>query len=281
MKMRCPLLDGAASAGLLRGVQAIEDVASRISGAAQQLGVSIGALQVEQLVRYLALIQKWNRVYNLTAVREPSQMLTHHIFDSLAVVAPLRTQLEELRARLPSRAESPADLLESPSDDTDLTTLLDVGSGAGLPGVVLAICSPELSVTCVDAVAKKTAFIQQVAVDLKLPNLSSLHARVETLSGRLGPAVGNSRGAQYGIVCSRAFASLADFASLTHDALAPTGIWMALKGKTPSEEIALLDDGPAEVFHVEQLLVPDLDADRCIVWMQKRGRFVGMQSVST
>jgi 16S rRNA (guanine527-N7)-methyltransferase len=163
-------------------------------------------------------------------------MLTHHLLDSLAVIAPLRREL----AKLPAEG--------APS-------LLDVGSGAGLPGVVIAIVCPEVSVTCVDTVAKKAAFIQQVAVALRLPNLKGLHARVETLTQ------------PFDVVCSRAFASLADFTSWSRQALAPHGVWMAMKGKNPDQEMADLPAG-VSVFHVEQLLVPGLGADRCIVWLR-------------
>ena len=134
--------------------------------------------------------------------------------------------------------------------------LLDVGSGAGLPGVVLAICCPSLQVSCVDTVGKKAAFIQQVAVELRLANLRGVHARVETLTG------------PFDVVGSRAFASLVDFTSWSHAALAPQGVWMAMKGKHPAEEMVVLPAG-VEVFHVEQLAVPGLDAERCIVWMRK------------
>ena len=135
--------------------------------------------------------------------------------------------------------------------------LLDVGSGAGLPGVVLAVACPELQVSCVDTVAKKATFIQQVAIELKLPNLQGVHARVENL---LGP---------YDVVCSRAFASLADFTQWSRQALAPDGIWMAMKGKNPEGELAALA-ASVEVFHVEPLEVPGLQADRCIVWMRSK-----------
>ena len=199
---------------------------------AQSLGLVLDEAQIRQLLDYQALIQKWNKVYNLTAVRDPAEMLTHHLLDSLAVISPLRRQ-----ARVPAR-------------------LLDVGSGAGLPGVVIAICCPEWGVDCVDAVAKKAAFIQQVAVSLKLPNLRGLHQRVETLSGR------------YDLISSRAFASLADFIAGSREVLAPEGVWMAMKGKLPEAEMAALPAG-VEVFHVEQLQVPGLDADRCIVWLRR------------
>jgi len=135
--------------------------------------------------------------------------------------------------------------------------LLDVGSGAGLPGVVIAICCPELAVDCVDTVGKKAAFIQQVAVSLKLPNLRGIHARVESLTE------------SYDVISSRAFASLADFTARSVGALAEQGVWMALKGKHPADEIAALP-ASVEVFHVEPLTVPGLGAERCMVWMRVR-----------
>ncbi len=197
------------------------------------LGLALTDIQVDQLLDYLALVQKWNRVYNLTAVRDPREMLTHHLLDSLAVVGPLRRQAagQALRG-------------------------LDVGSGAGLPGVVLAICCPQFQIDCVDTVAKKAAFIQQAAVTLKLPHLRGLHDRVEKLAG------------PYDVVCSRAFASLADFVAWSGGALAGQGVWMAMKGKHPADEIAALPSGVA-VLHVEPLEVPGLDAQRCLVWLRK------------
>jgi len=204
------------------------------------LGLTLTASQMDLLLDYLALIQKWNKVYNLTAVRDPAEMLTHHLLDSLAAVPPLRQQTGGRALKL-----------------------LDVGAGAGLPGVVIAICCPDIQVTCVDTVAKKAAFIAQVALALKLPNLRGLHARVESLSDG------------FDVVCSRAFASLADFTNWSRSALkladaegaSAPGIWMALKGKLPTDEMAALPVD-LDVFHVEQLRVPGLDADRCIVWMR-------------
>lgn len=139
--------------------------------------------------------------------------------------------------------------------------LLDVGSGAGLPGVVLAIANPNLQVTCLDAVAKKAAFIAQVAGSLGLLNLQSLHARVETLKPETGQA--------WDLICSRAFSSLTDFVAGSKNALAPGGVWMAMKGKPPQDEIGALP-ADVEVFHVEQIQVPQLDAQRCLVWMRRR-----------
>jgi 16S rRNA (guanine527-N7)-methyltransferase len=202
-----------------------------------ELGLVLTDVQVGRLLDYLGLIQKWTKVYNLTAVRDPGEMLTHHLLDSLAVVNPLR---REVAVAMNAQAKP---------------RLLDVGSGAGLPGVVIAICCPDITVHCVDTVAKKAAFIQQVAVTLKLPNLLGIHARVENLTDT------------YQVVSSRAFASLLDFTNWSAQALAEQGIWMAMKGKHPAEEIAALP-GSVKVFHVEQLDVPGLGAERCIVWMR-------------
>ncbi|PQA79546.1 16S rRNA (guanine(527)-N(7))-methyltransferase RsmG [Rhodoferax sp. TS-BS-61-7] len=206
------------------------------------LGLSLDDAQITALLDYLALIQKWTKVYNLTAVRDPDEMLTHHLLDSLAVITPLQKQLAVLAGQ---------------GVVGDKPRLLDVGSGAGLPGIVIAICCPHITVHCVDTVAKKAAFIQQVAVTLKLPNLRGIHARVESLTE------------PYDVVSSRAFASLVDFTTWSEKALAGQGIWMGMKGKHPAEEMAALP-GSVEVFHVEQLDVPGLDAERCIVWMRKR-----------
>lgn len=198
----------------------------------RELGLSLSDLQVGQLFDYLGLISKWTKVYNLTAVRDPQEMLTHHLLDSLAVIGPLRRHTEGRAVRL-----------------------LDVGSGAGLPGVVIAICCPEVDVSCVDTVAKKAAFIQQVAATLKLPNLKGVHARVESLTG------------PFEIISSRAFASLVDFVNWSAGALGQGGAWLAMKGKHPADEIAALP-AAVQMFHVEQLTVPGLDAERCIVWLR-------------
>ncbi len=205
-------------------------LADRLDAGARSLGLALSAAQQAQLLDYLALIQKWNQVYNLTALRDPQEMLSHHLLDSLAVVEPLR----HYAAGRPLR-------------------LLDVGSGAGLPGVVIAIGCPDLTVDCVDTVGKKAALIQQAALSLKVPNLRGLHDRVERLAG------------PYDLITSRAFASLADFVSWSGVALGEGGVWLAMKGKHPADEIAAV---PADVFHVEPLQVPGLAAERCIVWMR-------------
>ena len=161
------------------------------------------------------------------------------VLDSLSVIPPLLRHIEQNK-----------------SSEQLTVSLLDVGSGGGLPGVVIAICCPFVRVTCVDTVSKKAAFIQQAAASLRLPNLQGVHARVESLSG------------PFDLICSRAFASLPDFVSWSLGALAHDGVWMAMKGKTPEDEMAALPSS-AEVFHVEQLKVPGLEADRCVVWMKK------------
>ncbi|MEO7885924.1 MAG: 16S rRNA (guanine(527)-N(7))-methyltransferase RsmG [Polaromonas sp.] len=202
------------------------------------LQLDLGDAQVGQLLDYQDLIGKWTKVYNLTAVRDPAEMMTHHLLDSLAAVLPLQRYLEKTGLGQGVR-------------------LLDVGSGAGLPGVVIAICCPSVAVTCVDTVAKKAAFIKQAALALKLPNLSGLHARVETITHL------------FDVICSRAFASLVDFTNWSTGALVQQGAWMAMKGKHPADEIAALPAG-VDVFHVEQLQVPGLNAERCIVWMRAK-----------
>lgn len=209
---------------------------------AHALGLTLTDVQLGQLLAYQELIQKWTKVYNLTAVRDPAEMLTHHLLDSLAVVLPLQRQLAEMRNSGSLAIDAPL-------------RLLDVGSGAGLPGAVIAICCPHVSVHCVDTVAKKAAFIQQVAVSLKLPNLRGIHARVENLTDT------------YHVVSSRAFASLLDFVTLSRKCLAEQGVWLAMKGKHPSDEIGALPAG-VQVFHVEPLVVPGLDAERCILWLR-------------
>lgn len=201
-----------------------------------QLGLAASPTQIEALLAYLSLLQRWNATYNLTAVRDPAQMLRQHLADCLALLPPLRRQLGEATGK----------------------RLLDVGSGGGLPGVVVAILEPALAVVCVDTVGKKAAFIRQVAAELRLPRLSAEHQRVEQMTG-----------ARFDVVTSRAFASLADFVKLTRDRLAPAGVWVAMKAKHPHEELAALPPD-VDVFHVEQLLVPGLEAERCLVWMKVR-----------
>jgi 16S rRNA (guanine527-N7)-methyltransferase len=208
-------------------------VAADLASICAELGLAPAPQQSAALLKFLELLQRWNATYNLTAVREPEAMLTQHLADCLAVVRPLQRHCARGR-------------------------VLDVGSGGGLPGVVLAVMMPALDVTCVDAVGKKAAFVRQAAGALKLANLHAEHARVESL---LRPA--------FDLVTSRAFASLGDFTRLTCRHLAPGGAWMAMKGKPPQDEIAALP-ADVEVFHVEPLQVPGLAAERCLVWLRPR-----------
>jgi 16S rRNA (guanine527-N7)-methyltransferase len=210
---------------------------AELNAAAGELGLEISDAQARSLLGHLDLLQRWNATYNLTAVRDPAAMLRQHLIDCLALVPALKRHLDANR---------------------NAWRLLDAGSGGGLPGVVLAVMLPNLDVTCVDTVGKKAAFVRQVAGTLSLPNLHAAHARVEAMDSE-----------PFDIVTSRAFASLADFARLTEERLAPGGVWVAMKGVAPEDEVRALPH-TVEVFHVEPLQVPGLTAQRCLVWMRRR-----------
>ena len=186
---------------------------------------------LEKLLRYAELLQKWNRVYNLTAIRSANEVVTHHLLDSAAVVPLFQKRMPQARR------------------------VLDVGSGGGLPAVPLALLRPDLQVEAIDAVGKKVAFINQVAIDLGLKNLCARHSRVEKLSG------------SYDVIISRAFASLADFTSLTAHLLASNGRWFAMKGSVPDNEISELT--LAEVEDIVPLRVPGLNEARHLLILKK------------
>ena len=211
----------------------------RLEALAPHLDLTLSAPERERLLAYLALIQRWTKVYNLTAVRNTGEMFTHHLLDCLAVVVPLRQGTGVVAQ--------------------DSLRVLDVGSGAGLPGVILAMLNPGWQVTCVDAVGKKAAFIRQTAVELALPNLQGIHGRVEADDTFKAP--------KFDLITSRAFASLVDFTRLTRHLLAPQAQWAAMKANVSAEERAAI---PADVsmFHVEQLDVPELNENRCLVWLR-------------
>ena len=215
---------------------ALEALSATLTDIAIELELPLSRAQTDALLAYLALLQRWNATYNLTSVRDASAMLVQHLADSLAVIKPLQRHLA----------------LQS----TSQPRLLDVGSGGGLPGAVIAVMCHDIAVVCVDTVGKKAAFIRQVAGELTLRNLHAEHARVEGLKLPL-----------FDVITSRAFASLADFVNLTRAHLAPNGSWIAMKGKLPEAEIAALLPN-VEVFHVEHLTVPRLNADRCLVWIK-------------
>lgn len=213
------------------------NLATQLRQACDSLDLQITSEQTEQLLTYLAQMQRWNRTYNLTAIRDLEQMLVQHLFDSLSVVNPL--------ARV--------------SVTTGTTKVYDIGSGGGLPGVVLAITRPVWQVSCVDAVEKKTAFVRQMSGALSLPNLHAIHARVEDLAP-----------AECDIVTSRAFASLDDFASLAGRHVHMDGSLVAMKGKVPEDEIkALHSRGEWQVEDIQALQVPQMQAQRCLIWMRR------------
>ncbi|HUH86618.1 MAG TPA: 16S rRNA (guanine(527)-N(7))-methyltransferase RsmG [Pusillimonas sp.] len=204
----------------------------------QALGLDLSADQQAMLLEYLAQMQRWNRTYNLTSIRDPQQMLVQHVVDSLAVVKPFAEALGDQSA-----------------------TIADIGSGGGLPGVVLAVACSTWTIHCVDAVEKKMAFVRQISGVLGLPNLKAVHGRVEEL-----PLL------EADLVVSRAFASLLDFATLAGRHVGPKGRLVAMKGRYPEEEITALQlQGEWQVQSVQQLNVPLLQAQRCLVWICRQG----------
>jgi 16S rRNA (guanine527-N7)-methyltransferase len=210
----------------------------RLAQACDVLGLHATNQQIAQLLQYVEQLQRWNRSYNLTAIRDPEQMLTQHILDCLAVVAPVQRAIDAL-----------------PKHES---TVLDVGSGAGLPGVVLAVMMPTVQVKCVDAVEKKMTFVRQMRGVLGLTNLSATHARVEELS------------AQYDVVISRAFASLSDFAKSSGARVLPAGSLVAMKARPTDEEFAdLASQTDWSIANIEPLDVPELQAQRCLVWLHR------------
>lgn len=211
----------------------------RLKIAAQALGLSFESEQIEKLLTYLKQMQRWNKTYNLTALRDPELMLVQHVFDSLSVVAPIQKIAE----------------IKKTSD----LKIVDVGSGGGLPGVILATKCSTWNVHCVDAVEKKMAFVRQMSAVLKLPNLHAHHLRIEQADSF-----------QADIVISRAFASLVDFVKLSEKHVSPTGMMLAMKAKKPINEIAELEEQTDwKVKHIQELNVPELNAERCLVYLIK------------
>ncbi len=201
------------------------------------LGLNPSEQQLALLLGYLDLLSRWNATYNLTAVKDRAGMLTQHLADCLAVVPAVQRYLG--------------------ARDVSSFRILDVGSGGGLPGIVLAIMLPTVQVSCVDSVGKKAAFVRQVAGALALPRLQAVHSRVEAL-----------KAPPFDLVISRAFASLPDFVGLTASQLASDGCWLAMKGKYPQDEIEQLP-AAVQLFHVEQLMVPGMEAERCLLWLKR------------
>ncbi|MBV8125621.1 MAG: 16S rRNA (guanine(527)-N(7))-methyltransferase RsmG [Paucibacter sp.] len=201
---------------------------------AAALGLDLSEAQVDKLMAYQALLAKWNKVYNLTALRDPAQMMTHHLLDSLSAMTAF----------------------------TGAQRVLDVGAGGGLPGIVLAIwaaeAQPQMHITLVDTVQKKTAFLNQVKAQLQLGNVTVLHARVEQLPIEQ----------QYDVITSRAFAELKDFVTWSNHLLQQGGKYIALKGVLPQEEIERLPAG-WKVQSIRPLQVPGLDAERHLIFMER------------
>lgn len=217
-----------------------EEFAKRLSIACNQLGINLSIEQKTRLLEYLENLLKWNKTYNLTAIRNPEQGLIQHIFDSLSIIPSLKLYFDK-------------HLITTPE-------ILDVGSGAGLPGAVLAIACQQTKVTCIDTVEKKTSFIKQVASVLKIANLKAIHSRIENLDS-----------IDADLVISRAFASLEDFAKLAGKHVSEKGILVGMKGKTPKEEIdKLVNKGEWIIEKIEPLQVPELQAERCLVWMRRK-----------
>jgi 16S rRNA (guanine527-N7)-methyltransferase len=209
--------------------------AAEVAGGAKALGVELSAEQADQLAGYVGLLQRWNAVYNLTAIDAASDVLTNHLLDSLSIVPHLLEKLDHEDARV-----------------------LDVGSGGGLPGIPLAIAAPPLRVTLLDKVGKKAAFLLQTKVELGLANVEAVQSRVE----------GYRPAQPFDVILSRAFAALGDFVALTERLLAPRGFWAAMKGPAVDGELTGL---PAGIRVVEDipLTVPGLDAERRLLILQR------------
>ncbi len=190
------------------------------------LGLDIGQATQERLLAYLMLLQKWNKVHNLTAVRDPEEMVTLHLLDSLSV--------------LPHIGQG---------------RLLDVGSGAGFPGIVLALTRPDLQVTTLDSVGKKASFMRQVKAELGISNLEVISGRVEVYKPE----------ELYDMIISRAFSEMREFVRLTRHLLKDGGVWLAMKGVYPEDELAELHGLEIDVL---ELNVPGLDARRHLVFLK-------------
>jgi 16S rRNA (guanine527-N7)-methyltransferase len=199
------------------------NLAEALAAGLTELDIAITTTDQERLIRYLGLIEKWNKIHNLTAIRDPQQMLTHHILDSLAVLPYLG----------------------------DAHSLVDVGSGAGLPGIPIAIARPDISVTLVDSSHKRTAFQQQCKGELSLTNVAAVHNRVENYSQESG----------FDVVISRAFSDLGEFVQAAKHLCAKQGRLLAMKGLYPHEEIAKLSAG-VSLTQISELKIPGLNANR-------------------
>ncbi|MEE9332375.1 MAG: 16S rRNA (guanine(527)-N(7))-methyltransferase RsmG [Methylophilaceae bacterium] len=205
----------------------MSQLADKLSAGVAAMGLPVSSATQKVLLTYLVLLGKWNKVYNLTAVRDPVEMVTLHLLDSLSVLPFIKSK-----------------------------NLLDVGSGGGLPGIVLAICLPELQVTTIDAVQKKVIFMRQVKGELGLNNLNVIHERVERFESK----------ESFEVIISRAFSEINVFMALTQHLLAKDGVWLAMKGVSPSEELQGLGVKNSQVY---PLPVAGLEAERHLAVIEK------------
>ena len=216
--------------------------AEKLSQGLAQLKMALPAETQQTLLAYVALVQKWNKVYNLTAVRDEDRILTHHLLDSLAVV-PHLTSMTAMAA-LAVTAATPL-------------TILDVGSGAGLPGIPLALALPGVQVTLLDSNSKKAAFLNQAVIELKLHNVEVVCERLEKYQSKQ----------LFSLVVSRAFSDLPAFADMAGRLVAADGLLLAMKGVHPVAEIAQLKSG-FKLCGVTPLTVPGLEAERHLVFLK-------------
>ncbi|NLA52419.1 MAG: 16S rRNA (guanine(527)-N(7))-methyltransferase RsmG [Alcaligenaceae bacterium] len=210
----------------------------RLSQAVEKMGLVLDDGQKQDVLLYLELIQKWNKTYNITAIKDAEQILIQHLFDSLSVVLPLQQRLDPNKEAI----------------------VLDVGSGGGLPGVIIAICCPNWTVTCIDAVEKKTSFITMVSGRLGLKNLRSKHCRIEDYISN-----------EADLVISRAFASLSDFANWAGHTVCSDGHLAAMKGHYYDDEVKELEStSDWQLESWQALEVVDMNAERCLIWLSRK-----------
>ena len=206
------------------------DSKQQLQAGLQQMGLKLTTAQQLLLLEYVALLKKWNSTYNLTALRDEHKMISHHILDSLSLLGYIK----------------------------EAKTLMDVGSGGGMPGIPTAICRPDLQITLLDSNTKKTTFLQQAVIELGLNNVTVASGRVEAMHDK-----------KVDVVTSRAFAELGDFIALTKHLLNKNGYWAAMKGVYPYEELEHVPSG-IEVINVDKIDVPMLHAERHMVLMRPK-----------
>ena len=206
------------------------DNRQKLQSGLKEMGLDLSGGQLDKLLAYVEMLKKWNKTYNLTALRDESQIISHHLLDSLT---------------LPPYLEG-------------AQTMLDVGSGGGQPGIPAAVCRPDLQITLLDANTKKTSFLQQAAIELELKNVRVVSGRVEAVQGLRAD-----------VITSRAFAELADFVNWTAHLLQNGGCWAAMKGVYPAAEIDRLPDSVC-VERVDKIRVPQLNAERHMVILRKK-----------